>query len=91
MTDNKLPQGPDVPSAIATSVLSALHDKDFTGLSDHVLKTAVEENHVFVLIKTISVCYTKVMFHHLSKNKNDQAVGTIVRKQISKLILFKHQ
>ena len=91
VTNNRLPQGPGIPSVVATAVLSQLHNKVFATLSDHDLDTSIEENHIFKLIKTISFSYTKIISHHLAKAETDVQTGIKIRKQVPKLILFKHQ
>ena len=68
-TDDQLPQGPRVSSEIATSVLEAVRGKVFSSLDDHVFDTAVEEDHVHLLVKTISLCFSEVRFHHLAEER----------------------
>ena len=91
VTNNRLPQGPGIPSVVATAVLSQLHNKAFATLSNINLDTSMEENHIFKLIKTFSFSYTKIIFNHLAKAETDVQTGIKIRKQVSKLILFKHQ
>jgi hypothetical protein len=52
---------------------------------------SAEENHVFLLVKNISMSYLKIRFHHLAKEKNLSLTENFVRKKLSKLILFYHQ
>ena len=89
--DFRLWKCPGIPSVVTTSVLSQLHNKVFATLSDHDLDTSMEENHIFKPIKTISFSHTKIIFNHLAKAETDVQTGIKIRKQVSKLILFKHQ
>ena len=43
------------------------------------------------LVKTVAECFARVRLHHLGKCETEKAVGTNVRKKLTKLILFKHQ
>ena len=91
-TDGKLPQCIGLSDAIAVSVLGYLGSSDiFTELQSHVLESAVDDNHIFQLIKIIVKCYCKVRFYHLGKETTDKIGGTKIRKKLSKLILFKSQ
>ena len=91
-TDGKLPQYIGLSDVIAVSVLGYLGTSDFsTDLQSHVLESAVDDNHIFQLIKIIVKCYCKVRFYHLGKETTDKIGGTKIRKLLSKLILFKNQ
>ena len=57
----------------------------------HMFDTSVEDNHVHTLVKTVAECFARVRLHHLGKCETEKAVGTNVRKKLTKLILFKHQ
>jgi hypothetical protein len=48
-------------------------------------------NHRLNVIKTLAVCYGKVRLFHLGKVITEKIQGGKVRKQFSKLILFKNQ
>lgn len=65
--------------------------KVFRELDDHMVDTAVNENHVFGLIKAIAKSYCKIRFYHLGKEYNQSLIGKRVRKKLSKLVLFNHQ
>ena len=56
-----------------------------------MVDTAVNENHVFGLIKAIAKSYCKIRFYHLGKEYNQSLIGKRVRKKLSKLVLFNHQ
>ena len=88
----KLPQCKGIPDAIATSVLSDLNlSRLFKGIEGHMFDSAVDDNHIFNLIKTVAKCFCKVRLHHLGKEKTEQITTDKVRKKLSKLILFKNQ
>ena len=63
----------------------------FRELDDHMVETAVNDNHIFGLIKLIAKSYCKVRFYHLGKEYSKKLTGERVRKKLNKLILFKHQ
>ena len=91
-TGGQLPHQAKVPEAIAAAVLGELQSKPlFEELHGHMFDTAVGDNHVFKLIKSITKCYCEVRFHHLAKLANQQASGPKIRKKLSKLVLFSHQ
>lgn len=86
------PTGKGIPNAIATSVLSETNlSTVFWELEDHMVDTAVNENHIFGLIKTITKSYCKIRLYHLGKEYSQSLTGERVRKKLSKLVLFKHQ
>lgn len=67
-TGGKLPLGIGIPDAITVSVLGALDLSTlFTELDNHIFDSAVDENHVYGLIKIITKCYCKVILYHLGK------------------------
>ena len=63
----------------------------FRELNDHMVKTAVNSNHIVGLIKLTAKSYCKLRFYHLGKEYIQQLTGERVRKKLNKLILFKHQ
>ena len=86
------PQGKGIPDAIATSVLGNINlSRVFRELDDHMVDSAVNENHTFRLIKIICKCYCKIRLYHLGKEFTAKMAGTKIRKKLSKLVLFKHQ
>ena len=54
----------------------------FRQLDDHVVETAVNDNHIFGLVKLIAKSYCKVRFHHLGKEYSQQLTGERVRKKL---------
>ena len=92
-TDGKLPHGRGIPDAIAVSVLGALKVSSlFTELDDHMYDSAVDDSHVYGLIKSIVKCYCKVRLYHLGKEATQDFCGKNIRKKLSsKLVLFNHQ
>ena len=60
-------------------------------LEDHLKDMEPDNNHVYRLIKAVTHAYIKIRMHHLAKQHNAQITGKVVRKQVIKLILFKHQ
>ena len=91
-TGGTLPHCMGISDAIATSVLSGIdHCKVFRELDDHMRDTAVNDNHVYSLIKTIAKCFCKVRLYHLGKEATAKLHGKKIRKKLSKLILFNNQ
>lgn len=91
MVGNNLPQTRHFLPAITNVVLSAVGHKCFASLETHMFDSTVDNNHVFNLIKCIAQCYSNIRLHHLAKQKTFAVSGATVRKELSKLILFKHQ
>ena len=84
--------GKGIQDAIATSVLANINiSQIFRELDEHMMDSAVNDNHTFHLVKMISKCYCKIRLYHLGKEFTAKMAGTVVRKKLSKLILFKHQ
>ena len=63
----------------------------FKDLDVHMLDSTVNDNHIFSLVELITECYCKIKFRHLAKESNEATAGEKVRKQLTKLVLFKHQ
>ena len=88
----KLPGGKCLEHIISSAVLAIMSTATvFMSLSSHMFDTAADENHVHALVKVISACFTLIRLHHLGSIIKEEAIGDKVRKQLSKLILFKHQ
>ena len=91
-TSGQLPRCKGIPDAISFAVLQNLDlTKVFKKLDEHMFDCAIEDNHIFSLVKTIAKCYCKVKLHHLGKETTQKLTGTRIRKKLSKLVLFKHQ
>ena len=91
-TCGKLPQGKGFPDAVASSVLAGINlSRVFRELGDHMLDCSLQDNHIFVLIKTIAKCYCKIRLPHLGKLATENISDAKIRKKLSKLVLFKHQ
>ena len=77
-------------------VRSVLEDIDinttFSDLYGHMTETGVTENHVFLLIKSVTRNYLKIRMHHMAKEANQSRMkNDRVRKIMNKLVLFKNQ
>ena len=91
-TGGSLPHSKGITDAITVSVLGALNlTTIFRELDNHMFESAVDENHVFGLIKIIAKCYCKIRFYHLGKETTENLSGKKIRKKLSKLVLFNHQ
>jgi hypothetical protein len=87
-----LPHSAGLSSAIATTVLSVcIGSGVFSALDQHMFDSTPGNNHVFKLIKCWCQSYVTIRMHHLSKTRNAGMHEKVVRKQFSKLVLFKHQ
>jgi hypothetical protein len=63
----------------------------FADLHDHMFDTEPENNHVVQLVKHVAREYVKIRLYHWGKEYTAMFTGNKIRKQLSKLILFKHQ
>eukprot|EP00745_Piridium_sociabile_P017459 TRINITY_DN26262_c0_g3_i1.p2 TRINITY_DN26262_c0_g3~~TRINITY_DN26262_c0_g3_i1.p2 ORF type:complete len:156 (+),score=23.40 TRINITY_DN26262_c0_g3_i1:1040-1507(+) len=91
-SNNGLPKIGKLANAIAASVLDCCVEKNlFSSLDSHMLNSTPTTNHVVSLIKLCSESFIKIRLHHLGKQFTEKITGQKVRKQLSKLILFKHQ
>jgi len=88
---DNLPQASMLPTVVSNVVLDEVGTTTFTNLHSHMFDSTADNNHIFTLIKVIVACYTKIRMHHLAKQKTAQITGVSIRKELSKLILFKHQ
>ena len=87
-----LPHGTGLPDAIASTVLQVCVEHGvFSSLKQHMFDTTALNNHVFALIKCCSKSYVTIRMHHLGKQRNAKMHGKLVRKEFSKLTLFKGQ
>ena len=87
-----LPHAAGISKAIATTVLTAcIGSGVFSELDQHMYDTSAVDNHVFSLVKCCSESYVTIRMHHLSKLRNESMHAQKVRRQFSKLVLFKHQ
>ena len=75
-TSGKLPHCKDLEHIVSSAVLANM---------------SADDNHVYPLVKVIAACFSRIRLHHLGSRVNEEAMGDRVRKQLSKLILFKHQ
>ncbi|KAJ8022415.1 hypothetical protein HOLleu_37304 [Holothuria leucospilota] len=81
-----------VPLAIASAVLGGLKPSSvFPDLQAHMTDSAVDDNHVFHLVKLVAKCYCKIRLYHLGKETTSKLSGPRIRKKLSKLVLFEHQ
>ena len=91
-TYGELPQSKGISDAISYSVLAGLNLSNiFRELDNHMTETAIEDNHIFALIKRVAKNYCKVRLYHLGKQYSEKLSSTKVRKKLSKLVLFNHQ
>ena len=54
-------------------------------LNAHIMDLAVEDNHIFPLIKKFSKIYSKIRQYHLVEITSEKATGENVRKKLTKL------
>ena len=71
VTEGDLPREVGIDQAIAIAVLQRMDlSRIFSALDSHMLQGSVTDNHVFHLIKTVSLSYSKIRLHHLAKQSN---------------------
>jgi len=54
-------------------------------------ESSPDGSHLFLLVKTIIDSYCKIRLNHFAKHTSLQINEANVRKNLTKLILFKHQ
>jgi len=69
-----------------------LRDYDvFPSLQNHMFETEPENNHRINLVKLVAGEYVKIRLYHLAKQRTAALHRNVIRRKLSKLILFKHQ
>jgi len=63
----------------------------FEQLMSHEMETEAENNHAVHLIRRVIKEYVKIRNYHWGKKYTAGVGGAKIRKQLSKLILFKNQ
>jgi len=63
----------------------------FPNLTEHQFDTEPNDNHVTLLVQRIAKEYIKIRLYHWGKQHTSSITGPKVRKELSKLILFKNQ
>jgi hypothetical protein len=92
MNDGALPKGNNIVLSAYHYVVQNVSDKKaFACLHDHMFDCDIDDNHVHLLVKQITKCYLNIRMYHLGKQHTSLISGTKIRKELSKLILFKHQ
>ena len=92
VTNGGLPHDTGLPDAITSTVLEVCVERDvFSSLKEHMFDSTAVNNHVFNLIKCCSKSYVTIRMHHLAKQINSRMHERLVRKEYSKLTLFKGQ
>ena len=80
-TGRSLPHSKGIADTITVSILGALNlTTMFIELDNHMFESAVDENHVLGLIKTIAKCYCIVRLYHLGKETTANLLGNKIRK-----------
>ncbi len=88
---DQLPLTSRIVPIITSTVLSEVAHCCFQSLNSHMYDCTPDSNHLFILIKCVASCYCTVRMHHLAKQKSSSIAGVKIRKQLSKIILFKNQ
>lgn len=88
---DKLPHTQNLLTAICLVVLKEVGLRTFTSLNSHMFDSTPESNHIFNLIKCVARSYATIRLHHLAKQKTVAIAGAKIRKQLTKLVLFKGQ
>ena len=87
-----LPRSAGLSGAIVKTVLeTCVKSGVFSTLDQHMFDSTAVDNHLFTLIKCCSQSYVTIRMHHLCKLRNASMHEKVIRKQFSKLVLFKHQ
>ena len=92
VTNGGLPHDTGLPDAITSTVLEVCVERDvLSSVKEHMFDSTAVNNHVFNLIKCCSKSYVTIRMHHLAKEINSRMHERLVRKEYSKLTLFKGQ
>ena len=92
MKTNRDDHSYSISHAISSAVLSEIgHLYVFDEPTEHMFDCPPDNNHVFTLIKSVAAAYVKIRMHHLTRRMNESISGALVRKKLTKLVLFKHQ
>lgn len=91
LTDNKVPNDNYFLHTFVYTLAGELYQKQILLNLQHEETTSILKNHSFILIKMIIFSYCKIRFNSLSKKYSTQIRGDILRKTLSKLIIFNHQ
>ena len=85
-TGRSLPHSKGIADTITVSILGALNlTTMFIELDNHMFESAVDENHVFGLIKIIANYYCKVRLYHFVRETTENLSGKKIRKKLSKI------
>ena len=91
-TQGSLPRQLGLSEVIPAALLKSSNlSSIFSEFDEHIKKCAVENNHVFNLVKLVTKCFAKVRFHHLAVERTVEIKGTDIRRKLNKFILFKNQ
>ena len=89
VSGGKLPQGGGLTQAVTTAVqLNTQHMHLFPDLIQHQFDTAVEDNHIHILVKQICSYFTRIRFYHLGKEFTSRVTGPSIRQYLTKGILL---
>jgi hypothetical protein len=94
ISDQKLPNDNNFYNTFSHLMAMKIfgENKLFFSLAEHVDNCSIlEENHIMRLLKVAVLCYTKIRLFHVAKKQTQKIRGELIRKQLSKLILFSHQ
>lgn len=94
MHGTSLPKKGNLSDSLTVSVMTELSghlEKLYPELHDHMFESAADSNHLVRLVKCVITSYIKIRMHHTPKTATAKIAGSNIRKQLTKLILFKHQ
>ena len=83
-----IPRATGVSNAIIATVLPVCVESGvFSALNQHMFDSTAVDNQM----KCCCQSYVTICMHHLAKSRNTRMHDKVIRKQFSKLVLFKHQ
>ncbi|KAK4882028.1 hypothetical protein RN001_005347 [Aquatica leii] len=95
ITDAKVPKEKAFFDSFVRLLTNAVYQNSFIDLKEHMLNTALVDgnfsNHILDMLKVIVTSYCKIRFNSLTKKQTEKAVGNLIRKTLSRLIIFSHQ
>lgn len=84
----------NLSNSLTVLVMTELTDhlkKLYPGLHNHIFEFETESNHFVHLVKCVTTSYIKIRMHHTAKTATAKITGSNIHKQLTKLVLSKHQ
>ena len=60
-------------------------------MNEHSADKNGQKSHKLTLINCLALCYAKIRFYNIGRSYSEEIEGVKVRKELTKLVLFKNQ